>query len=430
MPFPLSFRGGCNRKRGQQRDSAAPRGDPLLAVYAEVASRVRPMNNSAATGFAGAGGLSDVCPQSLELSPLFLRNSLTSSLIHRRPPAQSPAMWSTFRRLILGIALIAAASALLLFSDLRSRAKSRTTAPNPSPAPAPADRTVRIALLQHASQLVLDEGRAGMLAGLAENGWVVGRNVDLKYYNAEGDIAVAQTIAKEMAGGGYDLLLTISTVSFQAVANANRDGATPHIFGLVSDPYGAGVGISRENHLDHPPHLAGYGTMQPVALAFKTAREMNPALATVGVVWNAAEANSEAQVKLARKVCADLGITLLEATVDNSSAVAEAANALVARGVDALWMGGDVTVMSAVDSVIAAGKKGRIPSFTVIPPNVKRGALFDLGADYAEVGRLTGVLAGEILNGKSTASVEIVNLMPEVLTLNRQVLGGLKANWA
>ena len=51
--------------------------------------------------------------------------------------------------------------------------------------------------------------------------------------------------------------------------------------------------------------------MQPIEQAFKTAREMNPVLGKVGVAWNAAEANSEAQVKLARKVCAELGIEYL-----------------------------------------------------------------------------------------------------------------------
>ncbi|MES2692719.1 MAG: ABC transporter substrate-binding protein, partial [Verrucomicrobiota bacterium] len=320
-------------------------------------------------------------------------------------------------------------SALLLFSDLGSRVQPAAATTAAVAATPPAERHVKIAVLQHASQLVLDQGRAGMFGGLAERGWEKDRNYTLKYYNAEGDMATAQTIAKEMAGGGYDLLITISTPSMQAVANANRAGKTPHVFGLVTDPYGAGVGINRDNHLDHPAHLAGYGTMQPVALAFKTAREMNPALSTVGVVWNAAESNSEAQVKLARAVCAELGITLMESTIDNSSAVAEAAAALVARGVDAIWMGGDVTVMSAVDSVVAAGRKGRIPTFTVIPPNVKRGTLFDLGANYDEVGRLTGLLAGDILNGKNPATHPIDNLMPEVLALNLQVLSGLKAKW-
>ncbi len=346
-------------------------------------------------------------------------------IVLAHPPRTLAAMSGIFRRLALGLVLIVAAAALLLLSDLNSRIK-----PSVGPAqPAAPNRTVRIALLQHASQLVLDEGRVGMLAGLAEHGWRVGDNVELKYFNAEGDIAVAQTIAQAMASGGYDLLLTISTVSFQAVANANRAGATPHVFGLVTDPYGAGVGISRENHLDHPPHLAGYGTMQPVALAFKTAREMNPTLKTVGVIYNAAEANSVAQIALARQVATELGISLVEATVDNSAGVGEATNAVVSRGVDAVWIGGDVTVMTAVDAVVAAAKRGRVPVFTVIPPNVKRGTLFDLGADYIEVGRLTGLLAGEILHGRSPATVAVENVMPETLTLNYQALAGLKDRW-
>ena len=329
-------------------------------------------------------------------------------------------MVQALRRLSLGFVLIAAAAAVLLLSDLGSRVSSTKKQ----------NHTLRVAILQHASQAILEQGRDGMIKGLKEKGWEQGKNLELKLYNAEGDNAVSQTIAKEMAGGGYDLLMTISTVSLQAVANANKSGGTPHVFALVSDPSITGVGVSKADPLDHPAHLAGFGTMQPIVQAFQTAREMNPALKKVGVVWNAAEANSEAQVKLARKTCGEMGIELMESTVDNSSGVAEAAGALVARGVEALWMGGDVTVMTAADSLIAVAKKGRIPVFTVIPPNVKRGALFDLGADYAEVGRLAGRLAGEILDGRSPASVPIVNVMPEMLALNQQATQGLKDRWS
>jgi len=327
-------------------------------------------------------------------------------------------MLDTFRRLALGLGLIAAAAALLLFSDLGSRAKSASSS-----------RMVSVAVLQQASQSILDQGREGMLAGLEERGWVTGKNLRVKTYNAEGDMPTAQTIGREMANGSYDLLLTISTPSLQAVANANRTTQKKHVFALVTDPVAAGVGVNKDNPLDHPAWLAGYGTMQPVRQAFETARAMNPGLKTVGVVWNAGEANSEAQVKLARQVCADLGINLLEATVENSAGVGEAAASLTARGAEALWVGGDVTVMTAIDSVVAAGNKAGIPVFTVIPPNVKHGALFDLGADYHEVGRLAGVLAGDILNGRDPATVPIENVMPEIEAINLQALGHLSGNW-
>lgn len=335
-------------------------------------------------------------------------------------------MPSSLRRLSLGAMLLLAAAAVLLLSDLRSR-KSAST---PETAAASAQgRTARVALLQHASQAVLDQGREGLLAGIREKGWIPGTNLDLQFFNAEGDIAVAQTIARQMCADDHDLLLSISTVSLQAVANANQATRRKHVFALVSDPASAGVGIDRDDPLKHPAYLAGYGTMQPIAEAFALAREMNPSLSRVGVVWNAAEANSEAQVKLARTVCAGLGIELLESTVDNSAGVAEAASALVARGVDALWAGGDVTVLTAADSLIAAARKGRVPVFTVIPPHVRRGALFDLGADYFEVGRLAGNLAGEVLLGRDPAKEPIRNVMPEILTLNEAAAADLKATW-
>lgn len=328
------------------------------------------------------------------------------------------------RRLALGLFLIAAASALLLFSDLGSRAKkSSSAAPGAKP---------RVAILQHASQIVLDDLRAGMLAGMAERGWQKDRDYELAYFNAEGDMPVAQAIAQRMASGGYDLLLSISTPSLQAVAGANREGRAPHLFAGVTLPSAAGVGISATDPLDHPPHLAGYGTLQPVARSFEIALRLNPRLQTVGTLYNAAESNAEAQMKLARATCAKLGLTLVETTVENSAGVGEAANALASRGVEALWVCGDTTVLGAVDTVVAAARKARIPLFTVIPPNAKKGGLFDIGANYTEVGHLVGHLAGEVLSGtRKTADIPILNVVPENLVINLRALADLKdPNWS
>ncbi len=330
-------------------------------------------------------------------------------------------MMVTIRRLALGLFLIASASALLLFSDLGSRVNARQGPP------ADAQPTKRVAVLQHASQAVLDESREGLFAGLAERGWLEGKNLTVRRFNAEGDMTVAQAIGREMANAGNDLLLTISTPSLQAVANANRSTRTPHVFGIVTNPVAAGVGISSPT--EHPAWLTGHGTMQPVQQAFETALAINPDLKTVGVVYNAGEANAVAQIALARQVCADLGLTLTESTVDSSAGVGEAAAALVSRGLDALWLCGDVTVITAVDSVIAAAKRGNVPVFSVIPPNVKRGALFDLGADYHEVGRLTGLLAGDVLNGRDPATVPVENVMPEMLAVNLQTAAQLGDKW-
>jgi ABC-type uncharacterized transport system substrate-binding protein len=325
-------------------------------------------------------------------------------------------MWSTIKRLGLGLFLLALASALLLVWDWGKRKTGAHAVPH-------------VAILQHSSQPALDSGVDGMIAGLAQAGFVQGKNISIRRYNAENDMPTANAIAKQITSGQYALVLTASTVSMQVVANANRAGKVIHVFGLVSDPFGAGVGISRENPLQHPPYLVGYGTMQPVAEAFQLARRMFPQLRTVGTVWNPAESNSESQLKVARRACDELHIDLLEATVDSTAGVMEAAGSLVGRGVQAVWVPGDVTVLAAIDAVVSVTRKAGIPVFTSIPGNAPRGALFDLGADYHEVGRLAGELAAQILRGADPAQIPVKNVLPQTLLLNRAALAGLKEHW-
>ncbi|MFZ4776435.1 MAG: ABC transporter substrate-binding protein [Terrimicrobiaceae bacterium] len=320
-------------------------------------------------------------------------------------------MGATLRRLILGLALIIGASAVLLLSDLGSRVSERSGGTIPG-----------VSFLQQASQAVLDDGVRGMIQGLAEGGYVDGKSVKIRRYNAEGDAGTSNTIARQMANSDDALLITISTPSLQAVANANRTSRKNHVFALVTDPSATGVGISKTNPLEHPAWIAGYGTLQPVEQAIRMAREMKPDLRRIGTVYNASEANSEAQLVIARKTCGDLGIELQETTIDNSSGVGEATGALCARGAEAIFMPGDVTVLVASDALISAAGKGGIPVFTVIPPQAKKGAIFDLGADYYEVGRHTGQLAAEILGGRSPSTVEIRNFLPESLVINEQAI--------
>ena len=320
------------------------------------------------------------------------------------------------KRLILGVLLIAGASSALLFSDLGRRTTTAHSVP-------------RVALLQHASTMLLDEGTRGTIDELAQHGFVDGKTITIDQFNAHGDIAVGNSIAAEMVQARYDLLLTMSTLSLQAVANANRGGKTVQVFGLVADPAVAGVGISWDDPLKHPANLVGYGSFLPVQDAFSIAREMFPGLQRVGVAWNPAEANSRAFVEKAREACQQMGIELLEANVENSNSVLEAAESLVSRGAEALWIGGDVTVSVATDSVIAVGRKARIPVFSITPGKPDRGTLFDYGADFYQIGRQTGGLAAEILRGADPKKIPIKNEVPVYFVVNTTALTGLRQRW-
>src|SRR5262249_19714470 len=138
-------------------------------------------------------------------------------------------MIKSFLRLSLGLVMILAASAVLFLTDRPRRDEN--------------DDVATIALFQHISQPSLEDGAQGVLAALAASGYRDGETIRLRRFNAEGDAATANTIARELVGGDYSLIVTLSTSSLQAVAGANRDAKVPHVFGMVSDPVAAGVGI-------------------------------------------------------------------------------------------------------------------------------------------------------------------------------------------
>ncbi len=253
-------------------------------------------------------------------------------------------MLKSLLRLWLAVSLIMLASAALLLMD------SKPPRGNFEPAGAGSDRAAKVrsvALFQNISQATIDEGARGVLAGLAEAGYEEGTTLRVHRYRAEGDTATSHMMARAIVGGDDELIVTLSTPSLQAVAGANRETRLPHVFGMVSDPVGAGVGIAADDPMKHPPYLVGLGTMQPVAETFRMARRLSPKLAKVGVAWNPSESNSEASMRLARGVCKQLGITLIEASVDSSAVVREAVASLVGQGAEAIWVGGDNTVLSS-----------------------------------------------------------------------------------
>ena len=331
-------------------------------------------------------------------------------------------MFEGLRRLGLGLLLICAAAAVLLYTDRGARQSARHARPK--------DRPLRIALVQHTTLGALDDGAQGTVERLAERGFRDGERIQISRFNAEGDLGTANTIAKAVTGGDYDLIISISTPSLQTIANANRSGArTRHVFGVVTDPTAAGVGINPENPGEHPPYMTGYGSMQPVGKIFETARRMNPGLRRVGLVWNAAEANSLAQTQLARKVTAEMGLELVEANAENATAVIEAAASLLSRGIDALWISGDITVSSASEALIASARRARVPVFSSIPPRINQGAIFDLGCDFIDLGHTVGDLAAQVLEGTDPATIPVRNYVPIRFLYNDTVLSNLKAPW-
>ncbi|MEI6749774.1 MAG: ABC transporter substrate-binding protein [Bacteroidota bacterium] len=322
------------------------------------------------------------------------------------------------KQFIRPLLFLAAVSAVLLLSDLQNRKSTGGK-----------DKITRIVVFRFSSSQLQLDTEVGLLERISSGDDFRKGRIEIKRYCADGDLATANTIAQNILSEKFDMVVTISTMGLQVMANANKEGEMLHVFCAVTDPVAAGVEITGTRANQHPSHLVGIGTFQPVDGIFRIARQMNPQLKKMGVVWCTNETCSEACVKKARIISKELGIELVEQSVETISQVYEASMAVCAKGVDALWIGGDNVVETAMELYVGAAGKSRIPVFTNDPKHAFKGGLANLGASYFAVGQTAGDLVISLINGLPPSQVEINNIVPEKLFINDSVRRLMKENW-
>jgi putative ABC transport system permease protein len=347
-------------------------------------------------------------------------------LVDRVLKGESPRgiPFERYKKITLGLNLkVAAEIGLAIPPDLLARA-TKICGRNPADSrpgpdgeaprpPGPSAAKKRLALFLFNDQEAIRQTADGVLDELAASGILDRKNVKVDIKNAQNEFPLAQSIAQEIVQQKYDCLVTLTTRALQVAARANKN--IPHVFGCVTDPYRTGVA---KDPADHLPHLTGVATLQPVEATIRAMRQLFPGARTIGLVWNPAEASSEACTERARRAARECGFRLWEATVAGSSEVVEALRSLLGQKVDVFFTSGDNTVTAALVSVAEILRQHRIPYFTNSPADVGSGALVSIGADYYEVGRETGRLAVRVLDGENPKNIPIKDFAPEKIAVN------------
>ena len=234
---------------------------------------------------------------------------------------------------------------------------------------------------------------------------------------AQNEYTMAQSIAQDIVRLKYDYLCTFSTPMLQVCAQVNR--TIPHIFGAVTDPYRMGVAKTQN---EHQPNVTGVATFQPVADTIKLMREVFPNAKRIGVVWNPAEACSEACVYKARDAVKLYNFTLVEKNVSSTSEVMDALKSVASENIDLFITMGDNTVNLAMGTIADYLRQRKIPYFTNTFSDVDHNAFITLGADYSEVGRETARMASKVIHGANPKDVPINNFVPAKMGVNRELI--------
>ena len=277
------------------------------------------------------------------------------------------------------------------------------------------EKKIKIGIIQLVEHSALDANYKGFVDGLAEAGYVDGKNIKIDYQNAQGEQANCVTIAEKLINDRDDLIFAIATPAAQAVANLTKD--IPILVSSVTDP--ASAKLVADNNAPGG-NVSGTSDLTPCAAQMDLLKKLVPNAKTVGMLYCSSEQNSHFQVKLAEQACDKLGLKYIEGTVSNSNEIQQVVTSLCGK-VDVIYSPTDNMIAAGMSLVSQIATDSGIPTICGEEGMVHAGGLATYGINYYELGKLTAKMAVEILKGeKKPAEMPIQYLEKFDLRFNEE----------
>ena len=241
-----------------------------------------------------------------------------------------------------------------------------------------------------------------------------GIDADFDEKNANGEVSTATLIANNYKADKKDLVFGIATPSAQQLANNITD--IPVLFSAVTDPTSAKILNSNVTGTSDKVD----NVSQQLDLLLK----LNPNVKKIGVLYNPSEQNSLVQIAEIQKRAKEKKLEVVLQGITNFGELAQATKNLLTQ-VDALYLPTDNLVVSGMQLITSEAINAK--KIVVVSENssVEIGALFTMGIDYYELGKRTGQMAVEILNGKPVSQVPFETSKQLKLYVNKKTAKAL-----
>ena len=272
-------------------------------------------------------------------------------------------------------------------------------------------------LVEHGS---LNAAYEGFKEGLAEAGYTEGENLTIEYQNAQNSQDNLKSMSERLVNANPDLLLGIATPAAVSLANETTD--TPIVVTAVTDLVGAKLADSNE---EPGRNITGTSDMVPIEQQINLLLSIVPDAKTIGIMYNAGEANSKIQADLAEEALKAAGVDVKVLTANTTNDVQQVTTSL-AKDVDGIYIPTDNTFASAAAIVGEVAKETKTPIVAGSVEQVDDGALATYGIDYKSLGIQTGKLAAKILDGDAEPATTPVETAENLeLVVNEEMAAAL-----
>jgi len=245
---------------------------------------------------------------------------------------------------------------------------------------------------------------AGFRQGLEALGWTMGRNLNVEYRYAGGQIDPIPALAKELIASQPDAILSQGT----PITAAFRRGTTtiPVVFVTVSDPVGSGF----ITNLARPGgNVTGFLMYESgiVGKWLGMLKEVAPPITRVALLGSRSSASFDYFVRAASAAAPSFGLDLMPSGVENAADIERAIESLARTPNGGLLLPPDNTIQEHRNVVIALAGKHRLPAVYALRSMVASGGLMSYGTPVITMFRSAASYIDRILRGEKPADLPV-----------------------
>jgi len=244
----------------------------------------------------------------------------------------------------------------------------------------------------------------GLRKGLAEAGFVEGRNVTIEYAWTDGRSERLSALAAELVGRHLPVIVSSALNATYAAKAATS--TIPVVFAVNNDPVATKLVASISRPGGNLTGVAYLGS----ALGAKRLglmHEMVPKVADFAVLAHPAYPASAPFISDVKAGASSMGLRIEVFNASTESEIDTAFAALSARSMGALLIANHPLFTTRREQIIALAARYAVPTMYVQREFASAGGLITYGTDLPEVYRLTGGYAGRILRGDKPADLPV-----------------------
>jgi putative ABC transport system substrate-binding protein len=251
--------------------------------------------------------------------------------------------------------------------------------------------------------------------GLAEAGYVEGRNVAIDYRYADANYDRLPALMADLVRRQVNVIFAVGAVG--AVAAKTATTTVPIVFYMGEDPVSLGIipNLSRPGG-----NLTGVATLSSAVMAkrIELLREIAPQADVFATLINPKNPYAANSAKEAQDAARTLGKDIYVVHASSESEIDQAFATLAQRKVGALLIAADGLFIFRAAQIAALATRHAIPASHERRAFPDAGGLMSYGASQAEGMRLAGVFAGRVLKGEKAADMPVMQPTKFELVIN------------